>query len=80
VQAILIQMKDKLDKSIYDGIERGFVTGDQEVLDQLKEATGLYADYMAATGRGVGKNTQERAANRSPRAAFKQPIHAGSGG
>jgi hypothetical protein len=41
VQAILIQMKDKLDKSIYDGIERGFVTGDQEVLDQLKEATGL---------------------------------------
>jgi len=64
VQAILIQMKDKLDKSIYDGIERGFITGDQEVLDQLKEATGLYADYMAATGRGVGKNTQERAANR----------------
>ena len=59
----LIQMKAKLDESIYEGIEKGFIDGDQEVLDQLKTATGLYADYMATIGRGVGRNSQERAAN-----------------
>ncbi len=59
----LIQMKAKLDESIYEGIEKGFIDGDQEVLDQLKTATGLYADYMATIGRGVGRNKQERAAN-----------------
>jgi len=62
-QAVLIRMKDKLDEAIYNGIERGFITGDQEVLDQLQEATGLYADYMATVGRGTGRNKQERAAN-----------------
>ncbi len=60
----LIQMKQKLDDAVYNGIERGFITGDQEVLDQLQQATGLYSDYMAAIGRGAGRNPQERAANR----------------
>lgn len=60
----LIQMKQKLDEAVYNGIERGFITGDQEVLDQLQQATGLYSDYMAAIGRGTGRNPQERAANR----------------
>ena len=60
----LIQMKTKLDEAVYDGIERGFITGDQEVLDQLQQATGLYADYMTTIGRGVGRNKQEVAANR----------------
>ena len=59
----LIKMKERLDDAVYNGIEQGFITGDQEVLDQLKEATGLYADYMATVGRGSGRNTQERAAN-----------------
>jgi len=60
----LIQMKQKLDDAVYNGIERGFITGDQEVLDQLQQATGLYSDYMATVGRGVGRNPQERSANR----------------
>ena len=60
----LIQMKQKLDDAVYNGIERGFITGNQEVLDQLQQATGLYSDYMAAIGRGAGRNPQERAANR----------------
>ena len=60
----LIQMKQKLDDAVYNGIERGFITGDQEVLDQLQQATGLYSDYMATVGRGAGRNPQERAANR----------------
>jgi hypothetical protein len=33
-------------------------------LTSSKRPQGLYADYMATVGRGVGKNTQERAANR----------------
>jgi len=60
----LIQMKAKLDESIYKGIEKGFISGEQEVLDQLKQATGLYSDYMATVGRGVGRNAQEKSANR----------------
>ena len=60
----LIQMKQKLDDAVYNGIERGFITGDQEVLDQLQQATGLYSDYMAAIGRGAGRNPQEKAANK----------------
>jgi len=62
-QKVLIEMKNKLDDAVYSGIERGFISGDQEVLDQLQEATGLYADYMTTVGRGVGRNRQERAAN-----------------
>jgi hypothetical protein len=60
----LIQMKQKLDDAVYNGIERGFITGDQAVLDQLQQATGLYSDYMATVGRGVGRTPQERSANR----------------
>ena len=60
----LIQMKQKLDDAVYNGIERGFITGDQEVLDQLQQATGLYSDYMSTVGKGAGRNPQERAANR----------------
>ena len=52
----LIKMKEKLDDAVYNGIEQGFITGDQEVLDQLEQATGLYADYMATVGRGSGRN------------------------
>jgi len=60
----LIQMKQKLDDAVYNGVERGFITGDQEVLDQLQQATGLYSDYMATVGKGVGRNPQEKSANR----------------
>ena len=57
-------MKQKLDDAVYNGVERGFITGDQEVLDQLQQATGLYSDYMATVGRNVGRNAQEKSANR----------------
>ena len=60
----LEQMKFALDEGIFSGIERGFITGDQAVLDQLQTATGLYKDYMGLIGKGVGKKAQEKAANR----------------
>jgi hypothetical protein len=59
----LTKMKMALDDAVFNGIERGFIEGEQEVLDQLKNATGLYADYMALMGRAGGRNKAERAAN-----------------
>ena len=65
-QAILIAMKDRLDEIVYGGVERGIIEGDQEVLDQLKSATGLYKDYMTLRGKGGGfnLNSADKTANR----------------
>ena len=59
----LTEMKMALDEAVFNGIERGFIEGDQAVLDQLKNATGLYADYMALMGKAGGRNKAEKAAN-----------------
>ena len=58
------RIKSVIDNAVYDGIEEGFMFGDQAVLDQLKNATGLYRQYMGLTGKGTGRNTQEKAANK----------------
>ena len=64
-QMALIRMKKILDESVYDGIEKGFIYGDQEVLDQLANATGLYRDFMRLTGKGADKKlTANKTANR----------------
>ena len=60
----LLLMKKILDESVYDGIEKGFIYGDQEILDQLAGATGLYRDFMRLTGRSTGKNSADKASNR----------------
>ena len=60
----LEQMKRATDDAVYNGIEKGFITGDQAVLDQLQSATGLYKDYMGLIGKGVGKDARDKAANR----------------
>ena len=62
-KAALIKMKNALDDAIFNGIERGLIMGDQAVIDQLQQATGLYADYMRLTGKNIGKNANERSAN-----------------
>lgn len=63
-QLALIQMKEALDRAIFEGIESGIMRGSPEVLEQLQNATGLYRQYMGLTGRAGGKNAAERAANR----------------
>ena len=63
-ETALIRMKKALDDSVYNGIKRGFIYGDQEVLDQLANATGLYRDFMRLTGKGGARNAQQRTANR----------------
>ena len=58
------KIKSTIDESVFSGIERGLITGDQAVIDSLKEATGLYKQYIGLTGKATGKDSQERAANK----------------
>ena len=57
------KIKNVIDKAVFDGIEQGFITGDQAILDQLKSATGLYRQYIGLTGKGSARDSQERATN-----------------
>lgn len=61
---VLGKIKSEIDQAVFDGIEAGFITGDQAVLDSLKEATDLYRQYIGLTGKATGKDAQEKAANR----------------
>jgi len=58
------KIKSNIDGAVFSGIERGLITGDQAVLDSLKEATGLYKQYIGLTGKASGRDSQERAANK----------------
>ena len=60
----LIAMKQNLDDAIYNGIEQGFIKGNQEVLDQLKNATVLYRQYAGLTGKLSKANSNKVAANK----------------
>ena len=60
----LNRMKGILDSSIYDGIEKGLIVGDEAILKELKNATDLYRRYINLTGKGSAKDSQERAANK----------------
>ena len=63
-QLALSKIKEVVDKAVFDGIEQGIVTGDQAIFDQLKSATGLYRQYIGLTGKGSGRDAQEKAANK----------------
>ena len=63
-QLALGRIKGEVDKAVFEGIEKGIITGDEAVLDSLKEATDLYRQYIGLTGKAGGKDSQEKAANR----------------
>tara|TARA_R100001460_G_scaffold74372_2_gene115500 strand:+ start:12085 stop:14340 length:2256 start_codon:yes stop_codon:yes gene_type:complete len=63
-QLALGKIKETIDKAVFDGIEMGFITGDETVLNSLKEATDLYRQYIGLTGKATGKDAQEKSANR----------------
>ena len=63
-QRALIEMKRRLDTAVNEGIERGLITGDETVLEQLQNATQAYRDYMGLTGKGPAVNQAQRASNR----------------
>jgi len=58
------KIKEQVDQAVFDGIERGIITGDAEILDSLKNATDLYRQYMGLTGKMTGRDSQEKAANK----------------
>jgi hypothetical protein len=59
----LISMKRELDGAITRGIDEGFMVGNPQALQQLKEATGLYSMYLGLTGAGkMPKGPRARAA------------------
>ncbi len=60
----LTLMKDKLDERVFQSIENGILSGDQEVLDQLANANELYREYAGLTGKGAAKRDIDRSANR----------------
>jgi len=57
------KMKAILDASVYDGVERGLIAGDEAVLKELKNATDLYRRYIGLTGKGSARDSWDRAAN-----------------
>ena len=63
-QLALGKVKGVVDNSVFDGIEQGFITGDQAILDQLKSATDLYRQYIGLAGKGAGRDAPEQAANK----------------
>lgn len=58
------KIKEQVDQAVFDGIERGIITGDEAILGSLKEATDLYRQYMGLTGKMTGRDSQEKAANK----------------
>jgi len=60
----LSRMKSIVDETVFEGIERGLISGDQAVLDELQKATGLYKTYIGLTGKATGRDSQEKAASR----------------
>jgi hypothetical protein len=63
-QLALGKIKESIDNSVFDGIERGFIEGDELVIESLKDATDLYRQYIGLTGKSTGKDAQEKAANK----------------
>ena len=52
--SVLIKLKNNVDEVLFDNFDKGFISGDKMVVDQLKKATNDYADYMKLGGQGRG--------------------------
>ena len=60
---ILMGIKKRYEDFLYGGIEKGFASGDQELLKQLKSAKDIYFKYLKLSGKGTSKGSSEKAAN-----------------
>jgi len=63
-QQAAMKMKEGLEAPVYNKIEQSFISGDTEAIDQLRDAKGLYNNYM---GLGDNENIvdqRERASNK----------------
>lgn len=62
-QKILGQLKTSIDDFVFNGIEQGFITGNQGVLDTLKQSKDLYRQYIGLTGKKTTGDLAEQATN-----------------
>ena len=60
---VLQEVKKRYEDFLFGGIERGFASGDKEVLKQLRSAKDIYYKYLKLSGGGTGKKSSERTAN-----------------
>ena len=60
---VLQEIKKRYEDFLYGGIERGFASGDKEVLKQLKSAKDIYYKYLKLSGAGTSKKSSEKAAD-----------------
>jgi len=56
------EIKKIIDDSVFNGIEQGFITGNKEIIENLKDAKDAYRKYIGLTGKGVTAKS-ENAAN-----------------
>ena len=61
---VLTMMKNDLNAAFNSAIEKGLMTGDQTVLDQLAQSRALYTQFMGLTGKQSGKDKSINAANK----------------
>jgi hypothetical protein len=47
---IMVNMKNQLDEGVDESITRGFVSGDEDFIEDLRRAQGLYSEYNALIG------------------------------
>ena len=59
-QRVLQIMKSTVDNNVFTGIEKGFIEGDQAIIDLLKKSSGLYRDYMKLKGTPFKGDTLPR--------------------
>ncbi len=62
-QRILGQLKTSIDDFVFNGIEQGFITGNQAILDTLKQSKDLYRQYIGLTGKKTTKEISEQSTN-----------------
>tara|TARA_R100000808_G_C2155393_1_gene167760 strand:- start:11987 stop:14179 length:2193 start_codon:yes stop_codon:yes gene_type:complete len=62
-RAIIGMIKRQLDGEVYKGIDSGFISGNADILQNLKNSTGMYAQYMGLTGESWAKTAPEKKAN-----------------
>ena len=63
--SVLIKLKENVDEVLFDNFDKGFVSGDKYVIEQLKKATKDYSDYMKLGGQQRGsKYNSDKHANK----------------
>jgi hypothetical protein len=46
------QFKGLIDKFVFDGVDQGFITGNTNIINTLKESSDAYAQYIKLMGKG----------------------------